>query len=238
MTNTHLCSYTENIKDFPLEMIYIQGGNFLMGGKYPVTLRDYYLTRYPVSQGLWEIVTGENPARFPGDALPVERVSWNDAQAFLEKLNAMLTKEGKEYQYTLPTEAQWEYAARGGIHQEDHSLEYTGSDKIEEVAWYGTWDNSEHQYATTMPPGLKAPNALGLYDMSGNVREWCADWYDLDYYENSPLTDPKGPPGGSYRVIRGGSWRYSPGDCRVVDRDRFFPDSQPFNLGFRLSRAL
>ncbi len=229
-------SYTEKIlADYPFEMIYIQGGSFMMGGEYQKTLSDFYLARYPVTQGLWKAVMGENPAYFRGDALPVEQVSWEDAQEFIEKLNALLRAQGKAYEYALPTEAQWEYAARGGLHQDDHTLEYAGSSELEEVAWYGNLEEAEHQYETTMPSGLKAPNALGLYDMSGNVDEWCEDWFDHDYYEKSPAKDPLGPTGGSYRMLRGGSWNQYPRLCRVARRNAGQPRGSSGNVGLRLS---
>ncbi len=230
-------SYTEKIlADYPFEMIYIQGGSFMMGGKkysnekpiHPIELSDFYLARYPVTQGLWKAVMGKNPAYFRGDALPVERVSWRDAQEFIQKLNADLRAQGKAYEYALPTEAQWEYAARGGLHQDDHTLEYAGSDELSEMAWY-----ENNNDLTTMPPGLKAPNALGLYDMSGNVFEWCADWYGS--YESSPAKDPPGPADGSYRVYRGGSWYDYSEYCRVAFRFSIPPEGRYDPLGLRLS---
>ncbi|MDX2303766.1 MAG: formylglycine-generating enzyme family protein [Microscillaceae bacterium] len=204
-------SYTETVNGQSFEMIYIQGGSFMMGGEkndrekpiHEVTLSDYWLGQYPVTQGLWKAVMGENPAYFRGDALPVERVSWEDALVFIKKLNALTDKK-----YNLPSEAQWEYAARGGIHQEDHSLEYAGSNQLGEVGWFNY--DQEGSYMSTMSPGLKAPNALGVYDMSGNVWEWCLDAYDRDFYKKpeakrlNPLNDNYKL--SSNRCLRGGRW--------------------------------
>jgi len=167
-----------------------------------------------------------DPSHFKGDNLPVESVSWNDIQKFLKKLNQQTGKN-----YRLPTEAEWEYAARGGS-VETHgrvSLQYAGSNNIDEVAWYG--DNSGSKTHTV---GQKKPNELGLYDMSGNVWEWCNDWHDEKYCKNSPQNNPQGANSGEYRVVRGGSWGLNTWHCRVANRLRRNPGYRFNYLGFRL----
>ncbi|MDX2303769.1 MAG: formylglycine-generating enzyme family protein [Microscillaceae bacterium] len=236
-------SYTETLPNgHSFEMIYIQGGSFMMGDNalddaiiHKVTLSDYWLGQYPVTQGLWKAVMGENPAHFRGDALPVESVSWEDAQEFIKELNALTDKK-----YNLPSEAQWEYAACGGIYQEDHSLEYAGSNQLEEVGWFDY--DREGSYQSTMPPGLKAPNALGVYDMSGNVFEWCLDAYNKDFYKK-PEAKRLNPLNNNYelspyRCLRGGSWDFNVNNCQVRDRDNYGPWGRFNYYGFRLVRTL
>ena len=185
-----------------------------------VTVSDFYIGKYEVTQAQWKAVMGSNPSDFKGDNLPVENVSWNDIQEFITKLNAQTGKK-----FRLPTEAEWEYAARGG--NQSKGYKYSGSDSIDEVAWYG--DNSS---STTHPVGQKSPNELGIYDMSGNVFEWCQDWYGS--YSSEAQTNPTGPSSGSYRVLRGGSWYYYARNCRVSRRDSNFPDYRGSICGFRL----
>jgi formylglycine-generating enzyme required for sulfatase activity len=179
--------------------------------------------KHLVTQALWEAVMGNNPARFKGANHPVEQVRWEDiVNTFLPKLKTMT---GKSYQ--LPSEAIWEYAARGGKH---HSpCQYAGSNKLKEVGWYD--DNS---HGSTQPVGKKLPNELGIYDMSGNVWEWCSDWYGSDYYKNSPTDNPKGPSSGSSRVLRGGGWVNSAQYCRSAYRYFLTPDYRSGTYGFRL----
>ena len=218
------------------EMVLVQGGTFTMGctaeqsndcsdGEKPahqVTLNNFQIGKYPVTQAQWRFVMGNNPSYFTGDNLPVEQVSWNDVQVYIEKLNEMTGKN-----YRLPTEAEWEYAARGGNKSQEQNYKYSGSNNIEEVAWY--WENSDSK---THPVGTKAPNALGIYDMCGNVWEWCNDRYG-DYTED-PQTNPQGPDTGYGRVVRGGSWYYFAHFCRTTSRDASEPTDRYFNLGFRL----
>jgi formylglycine-generating enzyme required for sulfatase activity len=147
---------------------------------------------------------------------PVIHVSWNDAKAFAEWAGGR-----------LPTEAEWEYAARGG--NKNRGYKYAGSNDVDEVAWYD--DNSGGK---THPVGIKQPNELGLYDMSGNVWEWCSDWYDSGYYNNSPQRNPQGPSSGSYRVLRGGSWGYGDLNCRLANRSRNSPVNTNGDYGFRI----
>ncbi|NLO69522.1 MAG: formylglycine-generating enzyme family protein, partial [Porphyromonadaceae bacterium] len=188
-----------------------------------VTLSDYYIGKYEVTQAQWEAVMGNNPSYFTGDPdYPVEGVSWNDVQEYITKLNQLTGKS-----YRLPTEAEWEYAARGGA--ESKGYKYSGSDTLSNVAWYYDNDNSK-----THPVGTKNPNELGIYDMSGNVWEWCNDWYASDYYNNSPQTNPQGPSLGSNRVNRGGSWLSGALYCRVSYRSYERADFRSGILGFRL----
>ena len=216
-------------------MVYVKGGTFTMGATaeqgsdvndiekptHSVTLSDFYIGKYEVTQAQWKAIMGTTPSYFKGDNLPVEQVSWNDIQEFIQKLNAQTGKR-----FRLPTEAEWEYAARGG--NKSKGYKYSGSNNVDEVAWYG--DNSSN---TIHPVGQKSPNELGIYDMSGNVYEWCQDWWGI--YSSSPQTNPTGPSSGSYRVLRGGSWRYNARSCRVSYRDYDTPDSRNFNYGFRLA---
>lgn len=164
---------------------------------------------------------GNNPSNNKGNNSPVEKVSWNDVQEFITKLNQ---KTGANFR--LPTEAEWEYAARGG--NKSRGYKYSGSNNIGDVAWY--IDNSGSK---THQVGTKAPNELGIYDMSGNVWEWCQDWYGS--YSSGSQTNPTGSSSGSYRVIRGGSWRNNARGCRVSNRDSYTPVNRGSNLGFRLA---
>ena len=216
------------------EMVYVEGGTFDMGAtteqgsdadsdEYPVhsvTLSGYYIGMYEVTQELWEAVMGSNPSWFKGAQNPVERVSWNDCQNFIKKLNSLTGRT-----FRLPTEAEWEYAARGG--NQSRHYKYSGSGNIGNVAWY--YDNSG---SSTHAVGTKSPNELGIYDMSGNVYEWCSDWYGG--YSAGAQTNPQGPSAGSGRVLRGGSWGSLAGNCRVLFRFYYDPgDSRDFH-GLRL----
>ena len=213
-----------------LEFVKVKGGTFTMGDAafedakpHKVKLRSYYMQKTEVTQELWEAVMGSNPSYFNGcPNCPVEQVSWVDIQQFISKLNA---KTGKTYR--LPTEAEWEFAARGG--KKSKGYKYAGSNEIEAVAWY--YKNNENK---THPVGQKSPNELGIYDMTGNVWEWCSDWYGESYYNSSPGNNPQGPDSGTYRVMRGGSWRISAEYCLVAGRYDWIPDFRDFNLGFRL----
>ena len=222
-----------SLDDIMRNMVYVEGGTFTMGAtseqQYPeddekpthrVSLSSFYIGKYEVTQALWKAVMGSNPSNRKGDNLPVENVSWNDCQTFLRKLNAMTGKT-----FRLPTEAEWEFSARGG--NRSRGYQYSGSNVLSDVAWYD--DNSGSK---THNVGTKAPNELGIYDMSGNVWEWCQDWKGS--YSSSAQTNPKGPSSGSYRVIRCGGWGISARFCRVANRSSSSPDDWDCYLGLRL----
>ncbi len=228
---------------FSFEMILVEGGLFHMGGQndqvqamelpvHRVTLPGFYIGKYPVTQVLWKAVMGDgnNPSFFQGDKRPVEMVSWDDAQAFLQKLNELTGKR-----YRLPTEAEWEYAARGGIHGQGY--EYCGSDDLKQVGWYD--DNSGGE---TKPVGLLLPNELGLYDMSGNIYEWCEDdWhssYDAPGRPDDGNAWVNGPGRGARRVVRGGYYFSDPVFCRPAYRNDWRPDDRYYYVGFRLVLSL
>ncbi len=224
------------------DMVLVKGGTFEMGCTseqtncdedekpvHTVTLDNFNIGKYEITQEQWQAVMGGNPSYFKdcGDQCPVEDVSWDDTQEFIKKLNRMIGKT-----FRLPTEAEWEFAARGGT--KSKGFRYAGSDNIDEVAW--NWDMETQLQTHTV--GTKKSNELGLYDMSGNVWEWCNDWYDEDYYKNSPRNNPKGPgTSQTYRVLRGGSWSYNANYCRVADRFRYRPYNTDATVGFRLAQT-
>lgn len=230
-------------QDVYIEMVLVEAGTFMMGTEeseieslnqlhqtsgfnierqYKVTItRDYYIGKYQVTQEQWKVVMGNNPSRFKGDDLPVENVSWYDAQDFIKKLNELTGKK-----FSLPTEAEWEFAARGGNRSRGYL--YSGSNNIHRVGWY-----SENSNKRTHTVGSKRPNELKIYDMSGNVWEWCADWFGD--YPSGHVTDPTGVSYGEERVLRGGGWTsYCGASCRVANRSRTNPSVRSFNHGFRL----
>lgn len=229
---------TFTVNGVTFKMVYVQGGTFQMGATseqgnvfdddeksvHQVALSAYYIGETEVTQELWQVVTGRNPSYFSGSGkLPVEQVSWVACQNFLKKLNELSGK-----QFRLLTEAEWEFAARGGIKSKGYK--YSGSNNIDEVAWYELNSNSR-----THEVGMKAPNELGLYDMSGNVWEWCQDWYDWHGYSSNPQMNPTGPSTGRDRVSRGGSWAYDARYCRVSDRS-FGPSyASGRRIGLRLA---
>lgn len=188
-----------------------------------VQLTDrFYIAQTEVTQELYTAVMGKNPSHFKGANLPVEQVSYSDALEFCKRLSE---KTGRTF--TLPTEAQWEYAARGGQKAPETPELYAGSNNIGDVTWY-----EGNSGGKTHPVASKAPNAIGLYDMTGNVFEWCLDWYGS--YKGTDVADPQGPDNGKERVLRGGSWRGDPKNCRVSYRFNYGPDHNRFNLGFRV----
>ena len=217
-----------------IDMVKVEAGTFMMGATsemqkpyndekpvHQVTLtNNYYMGKYEVTQSLWQTVMGSNPSKFKGDDLPVERVSWNDCQEFISKLNSMTGRK-----FRLPTEAEWEYAARGG--KKSRGYQYSGSSNISDVAWYDGNSGSK-----THPVGKKQANELGIYDMSGNVWEWCQDRYGS--YVSSSQTNPTGADSGAYRVHRGGCWYFNASYCRSSFRIFVTPDYRHYYLGLRL----
>ena len=214
-------------------MIPVEGGTFTMGATsemenpddnekptHQVTLSSYYIGETEVTQALWKAVMDSNPSGLEGDDLPVEYVSWNDCQTFISKLNALTGKN-----FRLPTEAEWEFAARGG-NQSRHT-QYSGSSRIDDVAW-----NRGNSGDKMHPVKTKQPNELGIYDMSGNVWEWCQDWNGD--YNSYAQTNPTGASSGSRRVYRGGSWFYPPRLCRSSFRRYGMPEVSYRTLGLRL----
>ncbi|MBR5333016.1 MAG: SUMF1/EgtB/PvdO family nonheme iron enzyme [Muribaculaceae bacterium] len=247
------------------EMVYVEGGTFMMGAQsssssssnydpdayssespvHQVTVGDFYIGKYEVTQQLWEYVMkysgtcadgstisayasdvwlDSNPSSScgVGDYYPAYYVSWEDiVNIFIPRLNKITGKI-----FRLPTEAEWEYAARGG--NKSKGYKYSGSNTIDDVAWFISNSSTSHQV------GTKAPNELGIYDMTGNVWEWCSDWYSSSYYSSSPSTNPTGPTSVSYRVCRGGCWGGYAQICRVSYRTYYYPGNSYPNLGFRL----
>ncbi len=236
-TSTDLLLKEEIYPGVEMEFVHIPPGMFMMGSEdgerderpvHEVEIsQGFYLARYPVTLAHWEGVMGNGPSRLEGSDCPVGSVSWQDADEYLQKLNA---GEG-EALYRLPTEAEWEYACRAGT-----MTVFSYGDDEESLAlhaWYS--DNSGLQ---THEVGLKKPNAWGLYDMHGNVWEWCLDRYDEEYYAVGPSRDPHGPPEGTTRVLRGGSWDNGPKDLRAATRNRFRPAFASSSFGFRCARTL
>ena len=225
------------VKDgISIDMVRVEAGTFTMGATaemkdpnddekptHRVTLtNDYYIGKYEVTQALWKAVMGNNPSNFKGDNLPVEKVSWDDCQEFISKLNRITGKTLR-----LPTEAEWEYAARGG--NNSRGYQYSGSNNLSDVAWFrGNSGGKPHAV------GTKQPNELGIYDMSGNVDEWCQDWYWYGAYSSSSQVNPTGANSGSYRVCRGGSWGCIARICRSSYRYCGTPVSRYTFLGLRL----
>lgn len=214
-----------------MELILVKGGTFQMGDTigdgdcdekpaHEVYLDAFYIGKYPVTQREWKMIMGNNPSYFKSDRNPVENINWNDCQEFIKILNQ---KTGK--QYRLPTEAEWEYAARSGGKNE----KYAGGNNVDAVAWYDSNCGGK-----THPVGHKPSNGLCLFDMSGNVSEWCQDWYNSGYYKSSPKSNPQGPSSGSRKVIRGGSCDQSARSTRVTSRPYFRPESRHNLYGMRL----
>ena len=268
MPPTQLAPLT--LATLPDHMVWVEGGPFEMGSEayddekpiHSVELNSFYLCRYPVTQALWEAVTGNNPSEVQHPQRPIEQISWYDAVAFCNALSERqgyrpayaIDRERKDPNnqhsydgvkwtvwlnenadgYRLPTEAEWEYAARGGRYA--RPFDYAGSPNPNEVAWWGR--NSQD---ISQPVGLCPPNALGLYDLSGNVREWVWDWYDSAYYQQlaqgpQPAPAPAGPDSGEVRGVRGGSWINYDNLLRVAYRVNDNPNNRNYNFGCRLCR--
>ncbi|WP_152397957.1 formylglycine-generating enzyme family protein [Paenibacillus cellulositrophicus] len=261
------CSQEETGKQE--DMVYVKGGTFKSNGSNNIetsmTLSDFYIGKYEVTQAEWANVMGSNPSAFKGDQLPVEMVSWYDAMEYCNKRSIQeglkpfynIDKDHKDPNninendqikwtvtvnqeangYRLPTEAEWEYAASGGL--EGKGFKYSGSNKAEDVAWY--WRNAGDKYLSenwnwpviesnhnrTKPVGTRKSNELGLYDMSGNVREWCWDWYG----------DGTVRQGGSFRVVKGGGWIGDISNTEVSFRGKFDPNGFGPDQGFRVVRG-
>ena len=234
----------------PKNMVYVGGGTFLMGSAngynrekpvHEVTVSSFYMGKYEVTQEEYQSVMGSNPSNWKGDRRPVEMVTWYDAVEYCNRLSKKkgltpcysgsgddITCNWNANGYRLPTEAEWEYAAKGGINKDSYI--YSGSNDINEVAW-----NKKNSGEMTHDVGTKKANSLGIYDMSGNVWEWCWDWYDEAYYSKSPRNNPTGAASGSYRVYRGGCWGSFSGYCEVSYRYGNYPNGR--NLGFRVVRS-
>lgn len=238
-------------------MVYVQGGEFMMGSprgtgsadeqpQHPVTVHSYFIGAIEVDQKTWkEVVEWKqgksssplhpSPSAIRGDTLPVTNVSWNQVQLWIQYLNEKEGLSNDPKKYRLPTEAEWEYAARGGRHWRDY-LPYAGCDTLGNVGWYSR-NSSRMVYC-----GAKDPNQICLYDMSGNVWEWCSDWYGANYYQTCLSQgielNPQGPASGTAVVIRGGAWDSEAYDCRVANRLGVHPGSLSTNTGFRLARDM
>lgn len=218
------------------DMVFVEGGIFRMGASaeqgdaidcdekplHVVSVKNFYIGKYEVTQAQWRAIMGTNPSYFNGNNLPVEKVSWYDVQNFINKLNEMTGKK-----FRLPTEAEWEYAARGG--KESIGYKYSGSDVTNEIAWCSTNSNQKTHKVGSIP----FHNELGIFDMSGNVMEWCEDWYGV--YKGQSYTNPKGPVKGLFRVVRGGSWCVYPENCRNAKRYNANPRIRQWDIGFRLA---
>jgi len=226
-------TFTEPVSG--MEFILVKGGCYQMGSNltafegpvHEVCVDDFYLAKYEVTQRQWTKIMGRHFSYFKGSLRPVERVTWDDSQRFIRQLNS---RSGATYR--LPTEAEWEYAARsGGV---DKVYSGTSDDEsLQRFAWHVV--NSNQQ---THMVGMKKPNSLGLHDMSGNVWEWCSDWYDDSYYANSTRNNPQGPDTGRYRVIRGGEWELPAGLTRTTYREAAKPNIRRNDIGFRLALSL
>jgi formylglycine-generating enzyme required for sulfatase activity len=242
---------SENAPLGDIPLVRVEGGTFKMGSAngedderpvHEVTVKSFYIGKYEVTRKEWVEVMGNNPSNWKGDNLPVEQVSWYEAVEFCNKLSVKeglapayrgsgdsITCDFSASGYRLPTEAEWEYAAKGG-NRDAIYYEYSGSNSVDSVAWYsGNSGNRTH------PVGTKQPNSLGIYDMSGNVWEWCWDWYGN--YSGGAQSNPRGASSGSSRVGRGGGWDYSASSVRSAYRGSGTPSSRYSSMGFRVARS-
>ena len=236
-----------HLKKLMADMVLVEGGTYMMGNPdrdrndeyakdvpHEVTLSSFYICKYEVTEALWTAVMGSNPSSYPsGDNYPVEQVNWYDCQDFVEKLSELTGRH-----FRLPTEAEWEYAARGG--QRSRGYRYSGSYNLDEIGWHV---GNAHHYKREV--GTKKPNELGLYDMTGNVSEWCQDKLDIEYYHHSPSINPQGPDRSTYkdnRCFRGGSFcddqKYD--ELKVYTRNTggMPPEEKYGNLGLRLAMSV
>jgi len=229
----------EMVKSIEAKMVTVNGGNFTMGCNNPsdsecvgwekprhtVTIKNFMMSKFDVTQREWKAIMGTTPSGKYCAECPVVNVTWFDVQMFINKLNQLSDKN-----YRLPTEAEWEYAAKGG--NKGHGYIYAGSNEPTTVAWYDSVQTKEIR-----PVGGKKANELGIFDLSGDVWQWCSDWFDEKYYSNSPSNNPSGPAVATKeKVVRGGSWWGPRRDCRVANRDKFPPESKDDDVGFRLVR--
>lgn len=235
-SNTKKAENARIISNLINNMVYVQGGTFMMGATteqdsdacpdekpaHQVTLAGFYIGKYEVTQREWKAVMGRKFKYFEGDNRPVEILSWDDCQKFIQRLNTITGRK-----FRLPTEAEWEYAARGG--NRSRGYKYSGSNDPNKVAWY--MDNSE---GFSHDVGTKQPNELGLYDMSGNVYEWCQDWYS-DSYENQTQADSTDSESETVRILRGGCWNHPIESCRVSSRMGIGSSAAYFYGGLRLA---
>ena len=235
-----------HVNRIPLKLVFVKGGDMQMGCSderdgdcmsqevptHTVTLTDFYIGETEITQAQWMAVMGRdnNPSYWKGNTLPVERVSWEECHRFIARLNKYLSAELPEgYRFALPSEAQWEYAARGGL--KSARTRYAGGNTVPEVAWY--YDNSSER---THDVRIKTANELGVFDMSGNVWEWCEDWFNENFYaENANWTDPQENREANYRVMRGGSWNYAAKYQRCAHRNRGSVHSRYEDCGFRVA---
>ncbi|HQQ21703.1 MAG TPA: SUMF1/EgtB/PvdO family nonheme iron enzyme, partial [Bacteroidales bacterium] len=239
------------MKSKMIQMIDVEGGSFIMGGcveldegpEHEVQVSSYQIARTPVTQEIWERVMGVNPSSFKGPNRPVNHVHWYEVVEFCNKLSKMegfqqayfgvgadIKCDFSANGYRLPTEAEWEFAARGG--NKSCGYKFAGGDKLDLFGWY--YGNSGNE---SKDVGLKLPNELGIHDMSGNVWEWCWDLYSSNYYGVSPIANPLGADAGPERVLRGGSWSVAADSCRVSYRDRYNPGYRYDKSGFRVART-
>jgi len=217
-----------------MEFVFVKGGCYQMGDNvdddnpvHEVCVNDFYMGKFVVTRGQWKAITGSYPKSLScGDNCPAQQVSWDDVQDFISRLNQQTGK-----QYRLPTEAEWEYAAKGGVRNEKWAGTNSESE-LGDYAWYSS--NSDGK---AHPVGQKKPNGLGLYDMSGNVWEWVQDWYDKKYYKNGPKNNPSGPNSGMSHVLRGGSWNRNAMFTTSSVRNRITPGCWLDYYGFRLART-
>ncbi|MFV0323296.1 MAG: formylglycine-generating enzyme family protein [Bacteroides xylanisolvens] len=223
-------TFKETVSGISFKMIAVDGGSFMMGANdydwakpaHKVSLRSFYMGETEVTQALWKAMIDESFSIDDDSNTPVVQVSWNDCQEFVQKLSKFTGKN-----YRLPTEAEWEFAARGGNKSKGYT--HSGGNDINAIAWSHSDDISK----SALVKGKK-PNELGIYDMSGNVCEWCSDWYSTSYFANSPSHDPKGPDRGSYKIYRGGSRSGGAFFCTVIYRDGRHPTRRNMELGLRI----
>jgi formylglycine-generating enzyme required for sulfatase activity len=219
-----------------IEMIQVIGGSFDMGSDsgavdrrpaHTVKLNNFSIGKYEITQRQWKAVMGTNPSYYENcDECPVTNVSWADVQTYIQKLNEATGKN-----FRLPTEAEWEFAARGGIRENEMNMKsFAGKKLLQTIAWYEANSKDRVHFV-----GRKRPNQLDIHDMTGNVEEWCNDWYAKGYFSAKDVTNPKGPETGKSKVVRGGSWNSEKSEVTVIRRAAYVPESKSNYLGFRVA---